>query len=317
MLNFLLAVAHPDLRTKQTFYVSTVDVRAYLGSHESNDRIRAIFRQLGSVIPDIAFVENGETRDTFGGLIFGSMPRGEGVIRYAFHPCLVPILYRPAIFARIKLAILGQFVSKYAPILYENLELYANRDSPVWDVEVDELRSRLGVGTKMKVFTEFRNYALTPALAEINDKADFNVAVEEVRAKRGAGRKVERLIFTVTVKPEREAEEAELRHKLKGAEGQPKPDASRHPDTLDMFDGRTDRERGGPPLLRGETIEQARALFDDWGQRRPDIHALEREWQEHEAQRTERVRDPDKAFLGWVRRWKENRPRTIRKTDWD
>lgn len=310
MLNFLLAVAYPDLTTKQRHQVTTADVRAYLGSHESNDRIRAIFRRLGRIIPDISFLDkNGEEMETFGGLISGKMPKGEGVITYNFHLDLLPLLSRPAVFARIKLAILGQFVSKYAPILYENLELYANRDSKVWDVAVDDLRSLLGVGDKMRLFNHFRSYVLSPALAEINDKADYTVSVEEVRAMKGRGRKVERLIFTVTIKPEREAEEAELRHKLKGAEGQPKPDTSRHPDTPDIFDGRTDRERGGPPLLATATFEEARALFDDWGRERPDIHALEREWREYEATKTERPRNPDKAFLGWLRRWKENRPK--------
>jgi hypothetical protein len=312
MLNFLLAVAYPNLTTAQRHCVTTADVRAYLGSHESNDRIRAIFRKLGHIIPDVSFIDtNGEEMETFGGLVFGKMPKGEGIISYFFHLDLLPLLSRPAVFARIKLAILGQFVSKYAPMLYENLELYANRDFKVWDIAVDELRSLLGIGDKMIIFTEFRKRVLSPALAEINDKADFTVTLEEVRAKRGTGRKVERLIFTVTIKPEREAEEAELRHKLKGAEGQPKPDKARDADTVDAFDGRTDRERGGVPMLKLETIEQARALFDDWGRERPDVDQLERDWRSYETTKTERVRNADKAFLGWLKRWKENRRKSI------
>jgi len=318
MLNFLLAVAYPNLATAQRHYVTTVDLRAYLGSHESNDRIRAIFRKLGRIIPDVSFIDTtGEEMETFGGLVFGKMPKGEGIISYFFHLDLLPLLNRPAVFARIKLAILGQFVSKYAPMLYENLELYANREIKVWDIAVDDFRSLLGIGDKLKIFTELRKYVLSPALAEINDKADFTVVVEEIRAKRGTGRKVERLIFTIAIKPEREAEEAELRHKLKGAEGQPKPDKVRDPYTVDAFDGRTDRERGGIPLLKLETLEQARALFDDWGRERPDIERLEREWRIYEATKMETVRDTHKAFLGWVKKWKENRTKAIRKNDCD
>jgi len=302
MLNMLLAVAYPNLMTAPRHFVTTADVRSYLGSHESNDRIRAIMRRLGQVIPDCTFTDtNGEERDTFGGLVFGSVPRGEGVIRFSFHPDLVPLLNRPAVFARIKLAILGQFICKYAPILYENLELYANRDiSKSWNVTVDELRSLLGVGDKMTKFTHFRSYVLSPAITEINEKADFTVEVEEIRATKGTGRKVERLIFTVAIKPEREAEEAELRHKLKGPVGHQRPDRNRDATTVDLLDGKTDNERGGPPLLRAETFDKARELFDNWGRDRPDIYQLEQEWRVYEAGK-EPPRDADKAFIGWCK----------------
>jgi hypothetical protein len=310
MLNFLLAVAYPDLMKTRSHHVSTADIRAFLGSHESNDRIRTIFRRLGRIIPDMTFFENGEARDTFGGLISGSIPKGEGVIRFSFHPCLVPILHKPAVFARIKLAILGQFVSKYAPILYENLELYANRENKEWRVTVDELRSILGVGDKLKKFNQFRACAITPALQEINDKSDFTVTVDEFRAIRGTGRKVEELVFFVELKPEREAEEAELRHKLKGPTGLLKPDKSRNTDTPDMFDDKTDKERGGLPLLKGDTLIAARALFDDWDRDRPDIYHLEDEWRGYQQGR-EFPRDPDKAFLAWVRGYKEKREKSV------
>ena len=308
MLNMLLAVAYPNLTTAHRHFITTVDIRAYLGSHESNDRIRAIMRRLGQVIPDCGFIDgNGEERETFGGLIFGSVPKGEGVIRYSFHPDLVPLLNRPAVFARIKLAILGQFVSKYAPILYENLELYANRSiSKSWEVSVDDLRSMLGTGDKMKDFKDFRSRVISPAVQEINDKADFTVVVEEVRATKGTGRKVEKLTFTVEIKPEREAEEAELRHKLGGPTGPHKPNKGRDTATVDFLDGRSDRERGGPPLLRADTIEKAREIFDDWGRDRPDIYQLEQEWRIYEAGK-EPPRDADKAFIGWCKGYSKKR----------
>ena len=308
MLNMLLAVAYPNLMKAPRHFVTTADVRAYLGSHESNDRIRAIMRRLGQVIPDCTFTDtNGEERDTFGGLVFGSVPKGEGVIRYSFHPDLVPLLNKPAVFARIKLAILGQFICKYAPTLYENLELYANRDiSKTWDVPVDELRALLGVGDKMANFKDFRRDALTPAIQEINEKADFTVEVEEVRATKGTGRKVERLIFTVAIKPEREAEEAELRHKINGPIGSHRPNKNRDKSTADLLDGRTDIERGGPPLLRSDTIEKAMELFDDWGNNRPDMYYLEQEWRAYETGK-EPPRDPDKAFIGWCKGYAKKR----------
>lgn len=313
LLNFLLAVAYPELTTATRHYVTTADVRNYLGLHESNDRVKAIIRKLGRIIPDVDFLDgNGEERGTFGGLLFGSVPKGEGRISYFFHPDLVPCLNKPAVFARIKLAILGQFVSKYAPVIYEHLELYANRGSKVWDIAVDDFRSILGLSSKMKVFTELRTNVITPSIREINDKADFTVSVEEIRAEKGKGRKVERLIFKVFLKPEREAEEAELRHKLHGPEGPLKLPNNRDTVTPDIFDGRNDKERGSAPLLSPWALDEARALFVDFDNERPDIYKLEQEWIQYESLRTEKVRNPDKAFIGWCKRYRENRKKFIR-----
>ena len=307
MMTFLLANAYPTLTTAINHTITTADVRAFLGSHESNDRIKVILRRLGQIMPDITFIDDkGEARDTFGGLLFGSAPKGEGIIKYFFHPELVPLLNKPAVFARVKLAILGQFKNKYAPTLYENLELYTNREFPVWDIEVDDLRSILGVRDKMKNFADFRNRVLTPSLNEINEKADFKVTVEEIKNKR-RGRTVERLIFTVEVKEERELEEAELRHKF-GAERKSgaKGDIPRDDNTPDLFDGRTDKERGSPIPLRTETYEMARDIFSGWGRHMPDIYSLERDWRAYEAKKKEPARDPDRAFLGWLKAYAAN-----------
>ncbi|CAK0743415.1 hypothetical protein CCP3SC15_1260001 [Gammaproteobacteria bacterium] len=301
----LLAHAYPTITTALHHTVTTVEIRNWLGSHESNDRIKAILRKLGRMVPDINFVDlKGEERETFGGLIFGSVPKGDGIIRFFFHPELVPFFNKPAVFARIKLAILCQFRNKYAPAFYENLELYTNREIPIWDVAVDELRSILGVGDKMKVFTEFRRYVLNPALQEINDKADFNVTVVEIKSKR-RGRTVERLVFTVETKEERDLVEAELRHKPHGSQGH-KLDKKRNEDTPDFFDGRTDKERGGQVPLRTETYEMAREIFEGWERHMPDIYSLERDWRAYEAKKSEPARDPDKAFLGWLRKYRNN-----------
>ncbi len=305
MLNMLLAIAYPNLMTKPFHFITTAEVRAYLGSHESNDRIRDILRKLGKIIPDCTFTDtNGEERDTFGGLVFGSIPKGEGIIRFSFHPDLVPLLNKPAIFARIKLAIIGQFISKYAPILYENLELYANRSiSKSWDVNITELRSLLGVGDKMINFKDFRNRVISPSIQEINDKSDFTVLVEEIRATKGTGRKVERLIFTVAIKPEREAEEAKMRHNIQLPTEKYK---STNILTVVTTGGSSDDNKVDPLLLRSDTIDKARKIFENWGRDRPDIYYLEQKWRSFEAGK-EQLRNPDRAFLGWCEGYAKNR----------
>ncbi|MBF0563412.1 MAG: replication initiation protein, partial [Alphaproteobacteria bacterium] len=247
--------------------------------------------------------EEGEERWAVGGLISASGPKGEGVIRFQFGVDVAPILAEPAVFARLKLAVIGQFVSKYAGMMYELLELRANMNNPTWEIGVDDLRALLGVTGKMTNFAHFRNYALTSAISEINEKSDIAVTMTETKK----GRKVESLTFTIEKKDFRQAMESELQHKSvrkSGAAARVKRDgggSKRDPDTVDMLDRRTGRERGGwPPLLKSETLEQVREIAAGW-----DVGFLEREWYGWQ-QGKEAPRDPDKAFLGWVKGYVKN-----------
>lgn len=298
MLNLLLSIAYPTLLTARSHTVTTAAIRDYLGTHESNDRIRLLFHRLGKLIPKIDFIDDkGEEREIFGGLLFGSLPKGEGIIRYAFNPFVIPILHRPAVFARIKLAILGQFKNKYTPMIYENLELYSNRDHPVWNIAVDDFRSILGVADKMPNFSDFRRFVLTPSLQEINEKADFTVTLEEVNNKR-RGRTVERLIFTVKIKPERAIEDSKFRAAVAMLEH--KNSTAVVDDTPDTPSKRT------PSVISQKTFDEARSkVFPGW-RKLPDLYALEKEWQEYEARQPEPARHPDQAFLGWLKKWREH-----------
>ena len=305
LFNFLLAVAYPDMLTQSVHKVLMADARGFLGSHESNDQVRASLRRLASVMLDFDYTtEDGEERWAVGGLLSASGPKGEGIIRYQFGVDVAPILAEPAVFARLKLAVIGQFVSKYAGMMYELLELRANMDNPTWTIGIDDLRALLGVVDKMKNFKDFRYTVLTPAISEINEKADISVTMTDTRR----GRKVESLTFTIAKKDFRNAMEAELQHKgirKSGAAARIKRDedgTKRDPDTVDMIDRRTGRERGGwPPLLKSETIDHVREIAAGW-----DVGVLERTWYEWQ-QGKEAPRDPDKAFVGWVKGYVKNR----------
>jgi hypothetical protein len=296
LFNWLLAVAYPTLRENVEFKVLTADVRAYLGSHESNDRVIAAVERLSNVRLRLDyFAETDEERRYTGPLIVGDTPKQDGVIFFQFPERLKPMLAEPAMYARLRLAVMGQFRSKYAVVLYELLELYSNRDRPVWTVTIEDLRALVGVGDKMRNFKDFRSRVLDPALQEINDKADLTAEVEEVRD----GRRVATLIFRVTKKDARAAFEAELRHKA--VKDRPRRRRQRDGATPDLLDGRTDRERGGPPWLKAATIEAARQRFPGW-----DIEQFERQWVEAQEGR-EPARDPDKAFLAWLERTLQGR----------
>lgn len=303
LVNWLLAVAYPDLLTKEEHVVSMADIKAFLGSeHESNDRVRASFSRLSKVALDFdIFGEDRKTRDRAGmgqdgewvacALLWAQGRKdGTGDVTFGFPKPLRPLLAKPALYARLRLAIVGQFRSKYAISLYELLERYANCDVPRWQVEVDDLRLLLGMRNKMPNFKDFRSRALDPAVREINDKADISVDVTEIKD----GRRVGRLIFRVHKKDAREAFEAELRHKAVKERPARRTRTKRDGATADLLDGRTDSERGGPALLKGPTIEAARRRYPGW-----DMDELEREWRAAQSGRSP-ARDPDRAFLAWL-----------------
>jgi len=57
-------------------------------------------------------------------------------------------------------------------------------------------------------------------------------------------------------------------------------------------------EEAGTPVLSAEALEEARRLVPGW-----DVHALEAEWRGWWVDTGRpRLRAPDKAFLGWVRK---------------
>ncbi len=57
-------------------------------------------------------------------------------------------------------------------------------------------------------------------------------------------------------------------------------------------------EPGSAPVLRGQTLDEARALAPGW-----DVHALQAEWVAWwAASGRSRLRSPDRAFLGWLKK---------------
>ena len=291
VMDFLLAVAYPDLESKTLHEVSLADLWAVLGSkHESSDRLVASLSRLSSTQLRIPVQGNGQDRIIITNLVNASVPKRSGMVRFGFYEELRPMLADPAVFARLRLAVIAQFRSKYATPLYEMFEQYANRRIPRWEVSVDDLRAFLTVGASMPNWADFWRRVLAPALKEINDLSGLSIAAPTLEKQ---GKKVVSLVFDVKKKDAREATDAELRHKAVKELRQRRP---RDPNTPDLLDQRTDTERGGPAMVTMKVIEEARRRFPGW-----DIEHFEQKWREFQADRTP-PRDPDKAFLGWLTR---------------
>jgi hypothetical protein len=106
-------------------------------------------------------------------------------------------------YGSLKRAALFSFTGKYAVTLYQLGALYARRDYPEVKLSASELRDRLGVPEgKYGKFTEIRRYVIQPAIAEVNQLADFDVSFEEHRR----GNRIEAVTFRFDLKDEARAE---------------------------------------------------------------------------------------------------------------
>jgi plasmid replication initiation protein len=100
---------------------------------------------------------------------------------------------------------------KYAVTLYMLLESVANRQTPVLDVKLDQLRKWLKVPEgKLNRWIDIKRRAIEPALKQINDNpeaAGFTVVMEEFKESRA----VDRVRFTLTKTDRRLADEKALK----------------------------------------------------------------------------------------------------------
>ncbi|MFM2044680.1 MAG: hypothetical protein RLY86_3256 [Pseudomonadota bacterium] len=294
IFNYLLANAYPELENRQVFELSYRQLQQWVGSHESSDRIRSSLERLAEVRVTLNYLSGrGEERRQVGGIIYADTAKdGTGILRYEFPSLARPWIAKPAVYARLRLAVIAQFRGKYATTLYELMELRANLVQPSWQVDIQDFRRLLGVpDDKLTDFRAFRRRALEPAVEEINELSDLVITWDIIKD----GRSVVGLTFDVSKKAERLAFEAELKHKaVRNPVGRLKATDVRDGATVDLIDGKTDDERGGPPALKAAT-------YDEFSRRYPglDCDAYIAEWRQAFAGKA-LPRDPDKAFLAWM-----------------
>lgn len=127
-----------------------------------------------------------------------------GKVTIEFHKDMVPFLLQLAKQAKEQQLFYTQYdlqyvlpmSSQFSPRLYELLKSY-QKNNREWFFEVEELKRRLDC-ENYKNFNDFRKRALDPAIAEINEYTDINIAMDLVREGRGG--KVTRVIFYMAKK---------------------------------------------------------------------------------------------------------------------
>lgn len=287
LFNYLYCRCFRDLMTTRVHRIRTKDLLDYLG-HTSTDQLQESLARLGRAVIEVKYVDEAgaEHRVSCHFLSFDMTRSENGWVEFAFDPILVKHMHEPKIYATLQMWRVREFRSKYALWLYEMMSGFAHRNHKIWSVTVDEFRAKLGVEAHESRFDNLKRGVIDVAVNEVNERADFDVSVTYERAGRGG--KVVKLHFTVENKRHDRMME---RRSVDDPVGRKKR-AERDRLTPDMLDGKTDVERGGLPVLKPETLAEARA---ETGQ---DPAPLVAEWTEENAGR--RMKNPDLNFLRWV-----------------
>lgn len=166
----------------------------------------------------------------------------QATVDLIFAPSLVPYITNlEQKFTSYDLEQVAELNSKYSVRLYEIMMSWKN-NGKTNQISVEQLRQRLGVADdeyqKMELF---KRKILDKSVSEINTKTDINLSYEQHKQ----GRKIVGFTFTIkqktNIKPKKSQKENE----------------DRDPNTKDMFDSLTDKER--------EIIAQKNAYADQKG----------------------------------------------------
>jgi len=185
--NLLVANAWDEIGEDKDHVIPKAVLR---GSHDSNDRIRDTVHRLMSTIVEMGVVRNGKRfiRSTH---LLGDTDREEGddesgVLYYSFTRSMRTIIRNSTTYGRLRTEVMFCFSSKYALALYEMMQKRGNLSHKNTDeFTVEEFRKLLGVRKdRLLPFSAFRQFAIEPAVAEVNALGDYRVQVEGVRTGR-------------------------------------------------------------------------------------------------------------------------------------
>lgn len=189
LYNRLLANAFgPDMGYEgRDFSIPLSELR---GTHAGNERISDSVEALMKTVVIVRGLDGRTTRvQLLGGNDMVDSERRHGMLTYSFDKRLAPLLRESVVFAKLELAALQAFGTKYGLALYEVLSRRVRLHHVFHeDFEIDAFRNLLGVPEgKLPSFGNLRQKAIDPAIAEVIKLAPFSCDVEPVER---VGRKV-------------------------------------------------------------------------------------------------------------------------------
>jgi Initiator Rep protein, WH2/Initiator Replication protein, WH1 len=185
ILNLLIEHAGPQIASEQKHRIPMATLR---GAHKGGERVRDSIVRLMTTIVEVPGRDGQGSRATQRGVFLSDTtttdnednPLGEVV--YSFSETMRQVIARSQYWGRLKAYIICSFQSKYALALYEALCLRANLQISEQELSVKDFRDLLGLpADKLMPFKNLKNWAIDPAVAEVNALSDFWVEVEAIR----------------------------------------------------------------------------------------------------------------------------------------
>jgi hypothetical protein len=168
-------------------YEWTIPIAELRGTHKGNERIADSIMALMQTVVTVRF-GTGQTRrvQLLGGNDMWDEERSRGVLTYSFDRRLVELLAHSTVFGKLELAVMLAFSTKYALALYEAIARRARlRYKFEEEFSLEEFREFIGVpADKLTTFGNLNQYAIRPAVTEINALAGFGVAVRPIKSGR-------------------------------------------------------------------------------------------------------------------------------------
>lgn len=289
VFNILLGHAYGNLTTRPTHRISMSQLSALFFETGRSNRIRDSLERLWAHKIAIDYLdEEGvkhELRCSY--LSFDLCHIENGQIVYAFDPLLLRFLRNPKVYSQIQLNTVRKFTTSHALKLYEQMRMFYSRYKPVFTCTVGEAHDFFEIEDEAiyrKRFDSFRARVIEPAVAQVNELAEFDVDVQYERA----GPRVVGLVFTARPKtPKRMITAADASGPMRR-----RKDAN----TVDMFEGVSDSELHGRPVLRADALAQARKIAGA----EAEIDPLLQAWSEEFGKRGALSAAENEAFLSWL-----------------
>jgi len=278
---FLVAAVWDDLLTTRIHEIKVSKINAIfeqLGGEKTASWIWESAKHLSKTHVEYELNEDGRRLVGVSNLLNAQTHkniRATGFLRFDIPPLLCEVIRNPCRFSRLRIHFMIGLSGKYAVTLYMLLESVANRQTPVLDVELNQLRQWLKIPEgKLNRWVDIKRFILEPSLKQINenpDAAGFSVVMDIFKESRA----VDRVRFTLTKTAGRLADEKVL-----------KPQAVEQPKAAD---------NSSTLQLPTSAYEQAKKVAPGL-----DVYYLETEWRNWLINKP-RPNNPAGSFIGFCR----------------
>ena len=178
------------------FQEYTFDIRDFYRAagiqDESYTRLKAILTELKQKTWWIETAPGEESTVSWFNKVRSNKNKGTVTVRFDddMMPFLLDVTSSPdSFYTHYSLMYILPMTSQFSPRLYELLKSY-QKNNQEWFFDIEELKKKLDC-EHYKNFNDFKRFALTPAVEEINKYTDIKIAWDVERK----GRKVTRVIF--------------------------------------------------------------------------------------------------------------------------